>query len=609
MILTSTAKAQHFDPGLIPVLQNLSSLTNPTISCQPFSINLVEGRKDDKDFQNCAIALCGTPSENPTAIVTDRNFKEYTTPQALEKLKKISPQIKKVVEKGLTEKAAELKLIKEAFEKNPIESFQFSTNHSFLKQQIFNSIFNKIISLKIDPKADVKNRISTTYRFPEWADENFKEVARKFAESYKFAYETRPNLFMGADIYTKEEIREKLNNQIRESEEYLEKNPTMPYHKETKIALDFVKNKLASGQAISSGDFGATMFSQLDKEDKFPSPGLLTQCSTPECERAIKSYLANEANSEKINQLIAEAQDKNQLEKEIKNCQASYLSKTIRTGNQAIANKQYALALAAVKKNVLPLFSAHSRELLNKALAKIKPISSHPLKKEDPFTESDFSYNANNYIKQKIDLSKKNSNSLLKRYAEIAEDGDIDDQNDNPCAKLRSVTAWDATEPDKERIYVSDYSCTHDLRGQQAIAHEIGHNISHFFSSLKISPESLKTYLEMRGCVAKLYKKASKTEIRFSVDTNYTEEDMADLIANIAYPEEDLFSCALLKPSFNKNTYRNPQLEPQSVIDPHSEALTRVIMESINKGKTIPYSCQKSMDKSASQMEFNKCLK
>lgn len=614
LFFTSQLSAQYFDRGVLSVIGKAGDILSPKNYCfEATSIQLPYGKgSGDKDLQNCALALCGPSHENQTGLITDVNFSKYATPKALAQAQKLEPVIKKVIEKSRTDKLRHLTVLRDALESNKLDGIDFSKIERYTRRDLFSKIFDQVVRLNVHPENDVKNRLQLTYNFPDWATEDFKEAARKYGKSFQHNYETRFDLFKSKSIYSNDEIKDLLKSRLAAAEILVSENPGAQYIDLYKTSLGQIQLILEKNEPVTYKEFDKV--SMIENAFIKINPGISAQieCSTSECARALKDYFKNEITAQKLNTLIEESSDLEQNSRELNKCKASLVSQSIRAGNLKTANTQFKEAMASIEKNVLPTFSAHSRSLILKSLNQIKISVNKTPGDPSGVSESQFIKESTAFLNTAKVKDVTSTNEKLLSNLFSANQNEFESEI-NPCQKMNSSNLWDATEPDKKVIYISDYSCSHDMRGKQIVAHEIGHNINFLFSKLtSMSKESLKTYMDLRKCVSDNYLKSRKGNSYFElftkIDNAYTEEDMADTISNMAFPDnKDLFSCALLYPDISNKGYVDPRLVPHRFGDPHSEGLFRVLMEMIQKGGQLPLSCQKAMENSSDVLGFNRC--
>ena len=160
---------------------------------------------------------------------------------------------------------------------------------------------------------------------------------------------------------------------------------------------------------------------------------------------------------------------------------------------------------------------------------------------------------------------------------------------------------------DRSSGRVSLFSCTFHEYGKQILAHEFGHALSSWFKkndiksneNVKASEVSYTQYTTLRRCATNRYETEERSGYVWSNDKFRTEEDTADLIAHLAFPDEStLVMCSLLKTSTDGLKYQDESI---AIINPedddtHSARLLRVIIEAIHKGKKLSSTCQQVVD-------------
>ncbi len=594
LFLSSTANSQHFDPGLISILNNPPALTSPLNTCATIpseNIDLSE------EMQHCAQALCGSPQENHTLQMRHKDFSRYATQGMLDKTKNILPLIQKVVKKEKNEKIEIINEILKAIKSNQFDNIELSQAQTLN----FTYLLDNFIEIYPVHTNDYKNRLQAKFNFPSWMDQESRDILKKQSESTIFNMNNIYNLIAKKDFYSDSEINKILSEKIDKTEELIKNNPGLesPYLKND---LERIKNKLKNNSPITAIDFNFETSSQKLLKLLWKK----SVCESADCGKFIRSYLKNTLTNQKLESLLDQIKSNDQTKENINLCQAKLIANLVQADNRKKANSVFQEAKTVVIEKVLPAFSNHSRGLILKELDKIKFNN-------DPFrslTESEFSEHAKDYLRPVYSApdNDKTNTDLLSSYIDFSLNN-FDEMQIGPCHSMSVRPSRDSWNSGSQTISISDFSCIHDITGKHIMAHELGHALSSIFSELSLSKESLETYLNMRECVAGYYPSSNKGMSSFAKhDNRFTEEDMADFIANMAFKNNGpIASCAYLYSDESPNQYSKLTLYKEDS-DVHSTNLHRVLIEAVNKGNTLPYSCNNLIEKTPN-LDFKKCLK
>jgi hypothetical protein len=305
--------------------------------------------------------------------------------------------------------------------------------------------------------------------------------------------------------------------------------------------------------------------------------------------------------------------------------------------NRQKANKIYLDAKGAIKKNILPRFSQHSRDILLKYLETKLQFSERTPPKEFTLDFGDtFSFEnlSNGYLISAKDNLKHEitPQEMIEKIINLSETLDEVDPLDAvaACGNNRSSNAWDVFIPiesatasatpsekamlkkigDGDMVFISDFSCSNIEQGTHNVEHEIGHALNFVFANSKLSTESLEIYKRIRTCASSVYPSIPNQVKSFNTqngDSAFTEEDTADLFSIMANPhDKKVYSCAFLEPAKNGNTYTN--LNFININDTHSTPLARILLETINKDLILPNSCKNLIEKEGSNLRLKKCI-
>jgi hypothetical protein len=308
-------------------------------------------------------------------------------------------------------------------------------------------------------------------------------------------------------------------------------------------------------------------------------------------------------------------ENRDALEKMVNNCRLNWYEDFIGlTDAQDVEDfrKQLPEIQKRLLNNALGSFSDHSKEEFKKLIAELShqfpdPSDENRQKLEDflaMFRNVSQYYNA-----PTSDVYEK---SLLSMYYDLKTISEPYENLKNLCTDtiFRPDDYYSPEQFGISHINVSAYSCNHFHHGKRIYAHEVGHALSDWINTNRLSENSKKSYLELRSCIKESYLIQSSPFYSFNHpgDSAYVEEDMADVISFLTYPDpnESLFTCILLEPHKNGVDYANLSLSPGHE-GPHSESIVRVINEALYKGAPIGTSCQKLLDQNKETIKLRKC--
>ncbi len=597
---------------------------------------------NNPDSSDCAIALCNTPENNPSAWITDENFSNSIPKELRLKGDKLSPSIEKIYEKTKSNNLNELKILESSLTSESLFKIEPKKFTASFRDDINALIFKPYLIEILDNSKPLQERLKIVVKLPSNASAEFKKSISEYAESYKKFSMNDYLSFLDKNIYKKEELYEYAKSQQLAAESFIKLNKKFM----NAIMFEYAQKDLARAKEIldSSGpdtfdsfkfftslDNATASHSSIVPEINNFSP--VAECLSEECRISYVEFIKNqniEKSLEKLKSTISDPQSKTRF---INRCKANVISKAMTEANRVRAKKLFGEAKSAIIKNVLPRFSEHSRKILLNYLNKnLNFKAEKPMSKVDPTGIFDkFNSDTKSFLSNKDDRFEESLESSIKRSIIMnSKLSNIDPLSDgaSPCASDLLATAWDSFLPvkslkenvnysdalknfeNKDHVFISDFSCTHEHRGKHAVAHEIGHALNSVFAREHLSIESAKLYKQFRGCATENYieAQADSTMFKQEGDSIYTEEDTADLFAFMAFPnDKDLFTCSLLKPNYTNQGYTELDLVLNDG-DSHSTSFARVLLEAINKNLELPVSCQRMISKEKPKMSLKKCI-
>lgn len=165
---------------------------------------------------------------------------------------------------------------------------------------------------------------------------------------------------------------------------------------------------------------------------------------------------------------------------------------------------------------------------------------------------------------------------------------------------------------DKPYVKVSGFSCAHPGIGEGIQAHELGHALSVFMTSDKVSSGSSTKYQQIRSCISNLSTLKSthspgQAPIVFPGDFLTSEEDMADWIGFNSVRSQKPVACSLMKRGDN-GLYDPTELNmlPHHG-STHSSSLLRAMREWYNQKGSLTPACTRLARASVGVVEVKKC--
>ena len=164
----------------------------------------------------------------------------------------------------------------------------------------------------------------------------------------------------------------------------------------------------------------------------------------------------------------------------------------------------------------------------------------------------------------------------------------------------------------KGAVSLSLFSWFHPAYGRRMVSHELGHLLSWLFKQNKLSGESYDSYKKLRDCATRRYKTLklpNKSPLLHENDQWNTEENTADLIADLAVPDRQIHSvCSQLRITTDGTRYGDLNILNDNSKGGHSTPFLRVLFEAIHKRVELSPACQQVVDKYEDQISFELCF-
>ena len=588
--------------------------------------------------RQCALDLCGRPTEVESSYVTDRKFAaEIEDAKTDAAFKAFRPTIQNYVKLEKSKAKEIVKSIRESLsQKDYLSPSQFDNKAmaALLEGYLGDHIQTEIVHKK-DGSREIK--------FSEVAPLPSKE-AKLLLERYKQnrSRNMREDFLTGifSEYMDLNEAKTHLNKMLQEGQERYERLKTrmsFGFHApiaDVDKALEAARFEATKMQDISDPfeltdvyfalqDLHYALTSELgDGYDKFDSKHEDFQCDDETCRKVLASAISDFDMEKKISMLEESLKDLD--EDRINECRFVWYKQKIQTPERE-KEKEFRKKIPQLlnkfqKEFVAKKFSPHSSSLIK---ARLEELKKHlGVEKMEGVNHEGALDEFKSSIAQKLSEHAENKEPWYPEDApKLAKD----------MARIKSVFSYDLAEPDvakalsdcynglsrvddysqKSHIHISAFSCNHQPVGEQIFAHELGHALSDKFQDSDVSKESRRAFLKQRKCVSSSYMNPPGSGARDSHpgDSQYTEEDMADVVAALVFKNTNapLFSCSFIVPAEDERNWFRPTVLNDSPTDPHSSALFRVIMEAVNKEKVMPPSCRQVMDAFKDKVNFEKC--
>lgn len=628
----------HFDRGVLRIL-NEGNQQKLIPSHQSLCLNFTGTTRENLQkataiMNECAMALCGLPEENESVFITDKNFEKYVTGEVKKQIAVLEPNLKKVLEK---EKQKTIAIL------NELQKMISAVNPEIWSPEFKNDLSHKVLSRYLQEKIDLKKPVGERFSIT-LNDESLplspelKNELLKYKDQYIEFVKSDVNSFLEKGLYSESEQRQMAKTRLLKLQKDFEiAAPSMNKYEREDVPKR-IADALKEIETVASEELSLSLINMSNIEDQVGSylppdkvKPLKPTCESAPCNEAFKKYFKELALESSIEKTKKEMNNPAVAERQLAQCKAKIVAKLSISSDLKNAEKLMKEVKKAISKNVFSKFSSHSKKLLEDYLKNNLVMGSNKMsgldKAKSPFEDHKAMVEAS--LNEQSDMYEMDEETALGSALSLAEDGWSTPESTGVCSPKLDSNAFDtylsyervklvlgensktlAKIPPKDQIFISPFSCNHDLRGKSVVAHELGHAINQIFHSEKLSESSAKSYKEIRKCSTDNY-------VEFIPDRGFllhegdglrTEEDTADIIAYMAYSDgSDLFSCAMIKPSMDNKSYDDLALIYEDG-DSHSTSLYRVINEAINKNRELPVSCLKALEPLKEKLRLKKCV-
>ncbi len=628
---------ETFDRGVVRLLNEANQqklTTGSTALCLPLmgSSQDVKRKASERDMNDCVVALCGSPDENPSVYLTDKNFSKYLSGDIKNKINALEPQIKRLIAK---EKSNSVKMLNEISGK--VRTPHPETWSPDFKSDLSYRMLSKYMVEKVDLKKAPGERLSISLKDDQKLDPAFKKVLEDYKDRYQEFIKADVNSFLERGLYSADEQKEIAKNRLKNLKSAYAKISDKMNKYEREDVAKRIDNYLDELKTVEAENLSLAMVNLSNLEDQVSN--YLTEKNLrpmkPSCENQdvcdphFKKFIAESELLPTIESIKAKINDPEVLKRQLNQCKAKVVSKLSNISQQKAVEALVADVKKMMSKKVFSRFSAHSRGLLDNYFKNKIAVSGASLERQIAKTDNyeTFKTIIEGNLKSDYEPLGFDEETSISTAISIMEEPDANDTL-GFCTPTLSSNAFDAylayekvkklseqekkmlaKIPPKDNLFISPFSCHHDLRGKSVVAHELGHAVNQIFATEKLSESSKKQFKELRKCSTENYTDFIPDIVSriHEGDAIRSEEDSADVFAYMAYPsKEDLFTCSLIKPSLDNLSYDELSIVNDDG-DPHSTSLYRLIMEAINKNKDLPVSCQRALEPVKDQVRLKKC--
>ncbi len=657
LVTVSTLAQPGIDAGIFYTIDDINNgkikFSTPVLQCltEPQLIEFQVSAEDLKYRQQCARALCGSPSIVPSVYVDKKNISSYMTSSTKYKIDKIKPKLKAALEsirdqKKKTLADAEAKLLTN--DKLNFNPRSWENTDTLLDINV--RTFEKYLTINIDKNAPLGKKISYKITDPSSVPLEIREGLVEYKEQLETFKNSNPDTLVSLNLLSKNDFKDFLKVQISRYESVMsaEKDSALKNRNNYNLGIRGIKNlkkllntpvnNVRESLIEAMADLYDTEALVFEINPDFIGGSSQKACLTNGCQNAYQAYFKSINARNIIADYKKGLDDPKAMERSMSRCIAGMVAAESLLASQSKALTLYAETVPKVLTNVIGKFSDHTQKYYANYFKNDLDISAEAMTEKEvdgvrppPLDQYEKAFDS--IIQDPIKYSFDEAVTLKEiiRHAE--------GETPNPLASSQfcnsdpAGNAWDsylsidratailkAQEgasfrlPKKDTLYVSPFSCNHQSAGASVIAHELGHAINQGFLQKKASSHSTQIYMKLRKCVSSNYAKTQKpiedSEFSFPGDYIKTEEDTADLIAFMAGDKtvtQTPFACSLLKQDDSLTKFLDLYIHEDAESN-HSPSFYRLLLEVINKNIPIPTSCQIVIDKSKELTGFQKCL-
>lgn len=600
-------------------------------------------------LQQCMVDLCGTVDQLDSVQLTDENFEEEMKKIDLSQFSYLKEDLDSMAEYYQEMNS----LLIGDFEKRLKDK-----NSSLLKMaqgdgdlsdygQYAQMTFEPYIFPQIDLKKPMKERLEIVV-MPHGKGDKFDKAMQDFKEQHyqkmmngSWTEKAMNGLFTTEEVF--EEANEKISTLKRNLEDAFGGELPMDIEESFNDIQIFMDDRSLDPYPEDGQQLAFTLSYLEDTLKELRGEEVLTHrptCQSGECLKFIKDKIKGIDLQKTINDYKVGNTKKFDSSETLKNCHDFILSQSFGSDKSVEEFKEKVpLIIENYKKNVLKKFSTETHKKFSndfdKNLHLIFPDRTNRITKAGQIIDGNIGMAEGSLpVPESLTHS---SDIMVYQWLDmvIDKEGKVDPYLPikNVCQPGPHVTASDAFLPlkaiqeypmmmfempqlneYKSNVFISPFSCEHSHHGKDIFSHELSHYVSYLFSEEDgPSKESKNEYLEIRNCAKKVMVGATEGKSMPSAfehpgDLRTSEEDTADILAFMAYPESRTpFTCTML--------FKDPdggydlRLEGRENKGSHSFVPYRILHEAIQKKIPLSESCRGYLTQAKDDIEEVQCLK
>ena len=550
--------------------------------------------------QQCTLSLCGPPKDNPTTRITNYNFHRFIEPTSMASLEPLTSRIRSSVERRYNGFVKALE--------DSINSDELEEHIAGWKQKDYDfwarySLEHRI-NFTIEKGLPLSQGVSYTLTISPGTPVAVVKAITAYAESKKRVIESSPLAGLENGLYSFDEAIELVDKYWKMIEKLFQKADTKKVYQNDIEQFEQLKRQFDQEELKSLDDINNfvkkwRLITSWFKDGNFFTVNYCDQ----QCKDSIKEIFSPPFLKDHLYGSPLRDAVKKMIDQEVAYCQSSLAMAFLRENELGEFTAIIPQAKNDFLNGVLASYSDISYAAFEQYLSKIKILPSVS-KRSDKSIKEILDKNA----REESGYSLSGILSMLQRH--IVDQKPFLEPASSDCSNYSLAYEPSSYDYRDNEIHLSQFACTYHQYGKSTFAHEMAHALSYQFSSSRrsthLSQESYNQFKKLRSCINQFYPKETRTR---EGDKIKTEEDMADIISYLVYPNSSfLRNCSYLMPANNGKSYDESNLLDTGLFDIYSSNTARIIIEAIYKGIELPLSCQRFLDKNKDQFQPIKCL-
>lgn len=570
----------------------------------------------------CARALCGPPGDLATSMIIPSTFDQHFDPdgEGPAKFAEVEGDLRTMIRARLRINAALADLVKRRAQDGLDLDFERFSDQEF--DNLAHILLGRRVMTRIDRNKPLPDRLLYDI-LPDPADSSVvdrgvEEFARRTANNIRASLHRA----MEAKLYTDEEILSILWARWAAFSESLARIRTrdpgvLGTHEDILLSLRaWFWTGMSGGlqDAWTAATRLETLEAQLLEEGGLPRTWTrpLPDCPEGACRNGVRAAFRSLDFPDLAERLERSQEDPGDLEDMVVfHCRMDFAADSLRSCGRAEIDGLVESVRGPFVENALRGYSDAAKAVLEEHLdhnVDFKPFQPHGIDPAYLFHafESRVRRDISEFrrLRGYEVLDDTDAAFLLLRYYQ----GSLDHPDptvDLSCGNYRTSVDYVLHETPsagirKNTVFISPFSCQNPERGKIILAHELAHVLSRLFKQGLISGEDLAAHRSLRACATDSHPSETRghSGIGFAGDKLRTEEDTADIIAALVFPDPSILkSCSGLAPSPDGTRYDARLLELDTdEATYHSPPFLRVLKEAVQKGIDLPPSCREVLD-------------